>query len=267
MRSGLCLLCGAEDQEVVFSYARRPEGETDFGIPPEHYRREFRRCRRCGHMSAFTGPQLTSLYARAYVDATYADGELDASFERIMSLPPERSDNAQRVRRIQEWMVDRGREHTLLDVGSGLGVFPAAMAEAGWRCTALDPDPRAADHAERRIGVNTICTDFMVAENLGQFSLITLNKVLEHVEDPVQMLARTRRFLGPSGTVYVEVPDGELAAEDPEGENREEFFIEHLHAFSASSLSLLVDRTGYTSRRIERIRDPSGKYTLAAFLE
>ena len=66
--------------------------------------------------------------------------------------------------------------------------------------------------------------------------------------------------------MYVELPDGEGAATDPDGPNREEFFIEHLHVFSMSSMSLLADRARLRMLNAERIREPSGKYTLFAFL-
>jgi SAM-dependent methyltransferase len=183
-----------------------------------------------------------------------------------MSLPPERSDNLQRVARIRERLGDGGGTQTVLDVGSGLAVFPARMREAGWVCTALDPDPRAVEHARTAAGVEAVCADFMEAKDLGAFDLVTLNKVLEHVPEPAAMLARTREFLTQHGHVYLELPDGEAAATDPDGANREEFFIEHLHVFSMSSVSLLADRAGLVTQQLERVREPSGKYTLFAFL-
>jgi SAM-dependent methyltransferase len=264
-RLGDCPLCGGKEHELVFRYAERPERETDFGIPPEQYEREFWRCERCGLMTGVMDLDPVELYEGAYVDATYSAKGVAETFERIMSLPPERSDNVQRVRRIEE-ELGRGGGRTLLDVGSGLGVFPARMKEAGWRCTALDPDPRAADHLRDEVGVEAVCADFMEAEDLGSFSLITLNKVLEHVPDPVRMLDRSRRFLASDGVVYVELPDGEAAAADPDGPDREEFFIEHLWAFSPRSLELLAQRARFAADRVERIREPSGKYTLFAFL-
>ena len=39
---------------------------------------------------------------------------------------------------------------TLLDVGSGLAVFPAVMKEMGWLCTALDPDVRGKLRMQQR---------------------------------------------------------------------------------------------------------------------
>lgn len=260
-----CPCCGGEDLEVAFEYEEPPAGETWFGLSPQEYRREFRRCASCGHYLARLSIPVERLYSGAYVNATYdsADG-LARAYRRIMELPPELSDNVQRVQRI---VARLGADGRVLDVGSGLGVFPARMLERGWEVTALDPDERAVEHARSVVGVEAVQADFFEADGLGRFDLVTLNKVLEHVVDPVAMLARTRDFLNPSGTVYVEVPDGPGAAADPDGPAREEFFIEHLHAFSEDSLERLAERAGFKVAHLERLREPSGKYTLLAFLD
>ena len=54
-----------------------------------------------------------------------------------------------------------------------------------------------------------------------------------------------------------------LAAVD--GPGREEFFIEHLHVFSPQSLAVTVEKAGLAVFELERVREPSGKYTLFAF--
>jgi SAM-dependent methyltransferase len=254
-------MCAGTELELAFRYQEPPPGETPFGL--ERYEREYRRCATCGHFLAVTAIDLTQLYSGEYVDATYSADGVARTYERIMSLPPERSDNVQRVARVRKHLGDRG---TVLDVGSGLAVFPARIKAAGWACTALDPDPRMVEHARAAAGVDAVCADFMEARDLGRFDLVTLNKVLEHVQDPAAMLARTREFLAEGGRVYIELPDGEAAADDPDGPNREEFFIEHLHVFSMSSMSLLADRAGLMTESAERLREPSGKYTLCAFL-
>jgi SAM-dependent methyltransferase len=144
-------------------------------------------------------------------------------------------------------------------------VFVHRMAAAGWRCTALDPDPRAARHARETAGVTAVCADLATAGDLGRFDAVTFNKVLEHVPDPVSMLRRGAAHLTPGGFVYVEVPDGERAA--LAGADREEFFVDHWHVFSAASLALLAGQAGFRTLALERLREPSGKFTLRAFLE
>lgn len=262
MTGPLRCACDGAYLELAFSYDAPPEGETPFALAGAAYRRDVRRCALCGHFVSHHDLALDALYAGDYVSATYGGDGLREAFDRIVALPPERSDNHGRVRRVVEFAG--GRPGSVLDVGSGLCVFLYEMKRAGAVCTALDPDPRAAAHAREVVGVEAVCGDFMTAEGLGSFDIVTLNKVLEHVEDPVAMLDRCARVLAPGGFVYIEVPDGDAAA--AEGPEREEFFIEHLHVFSPASLALLIARAGFSPVRIERLREPSTKYTLAAFL-
>lgn len=247
--------CDGRFLETAWVYDEPPEGETRFELAGP-YRREVRRCGVCGHF--VSRHDLGDIYGGMYVDQTYGE-RLRATYERIVALPDEESDNAGRVRRVREWAGPAPR--TTLDVGSGLCVF---LARLGWPGTALDPDPRAVEHARSVVGVEAVCADYMSVEGLGRFGLVTFNKVLEHVEDPVAMLARSREHLTEDGVVYVELPDGDAAA--AEGPGREEFFVEHLHAFSPASVALLAERAGFSPERIDRFREPSTKYTLAALL-
>jgi SAM-dependent methyltransferase len=208
------------------------------------------------------------LYQGDYVDATYGEDRVAATFKRIISLPPGQSDNEGRVRRLVQFarrhlQLTDGYTPKVLDVGSGLCVFLHRLAREGWACLALDPDPRMAAHARRRVGVPAVCGEFLSFHNLGLFEVVAFNKVLEHVTDPVGMLAHARNFLRPGGFVYLEVPDGEAAWEA--GPGREEFFIEHYHVFSWKSVANLVTLAGYDLLNRERLREPSGKFTLRVF--
>ena len=140
-----CSLCAGE---VVpwHRYTAPPPGETAFDLPD--YDRTLLRCGVCGHMVSTVA--LADLYSGAYMDATYAGDALAATYERVMALPPERSDNTARVERV---LAAAGPSGRALDVGAGLGVFPARLRDAGWEVVALDPDRRAVEHLRERVGV------------------------------------------------------------------------------------------------------------------
>ncbi len=264
--------CDGQSFSSVFTYNAPPEGEIRFEFSVSgQYRRTVLRCKLCGHFVSIHEMDDSVLYTGDYISANYQDQEgVRQTFERIISLDPSQSDNVGRVRRILDFaathmpIANRDRPPSVLDVGSGLGVFPYKMKEAGWDCTALDPDIRAVKHVQEVVGVRAIQGDFMTTQDIGRFDVVTFNKVLEHVEDPVAMLAKSANHLHKDGFVYVEVPDGEAAVVD--GPGREEFFIDHLHIFSAASLALLVTRSGFELVSIERLREPSSKYTLRAFM-
>jgi SAM-dependent methyltransferase len=263
------LNCPCDGRHLVpaFAYTARPEGEVAFPLAGD-YRRDYRRCSLCEHWFSHHEMDLAALYDGNYVDATYGDG-MRRTYERVMALPAERSDNLGRVAAVRAFAERRFAgtrpAPSLLDVGAGLAVFPARMKAAGWRCTALDPDPRAALHAREVAGVAAVIGDFRrIAATLDRFDVVSFNKVLEHVEDPVAMLAASRGLVAPGGFVYVELPDVAAAVE---GEGREEFFIEHHHVFSAASVALLAARAGFRLLALEALHEPSGKYTLRSFLE
>lgn len=265
-------MCGTTDFSVLFEYREPPEGETRFSFShsADYYRRVLE-CGTCGHMISVHDIDLRAFYTQDYLDSTYGKHGLNASFQRIISLPPSQSDNAGRVARVLRFaekyfeQVRRGdTKITLLDVGSGLCVFPYKMKKAGWECTVCEPDQRMVTHASETVGVQAICGDFMELANIGRFDVVTFNKILEHVTDPVTMLQKGKDFLKPGGFIYIELPDGEAAKSD--GPGREEFFLEHYHIFSAASTCLLAKKAGFHIIQKERLQEPSTKYTLRAFL-
>jgi hypothetical protein len=261
-------MCGADRFASVHIYFDRPDGEVRFANRSGVYRREIFRCSLCRHYVSVSEFSADAFYESAYVSSTYGDADgLWEAFNRITALPPDRSDNSGRVERVLEYAHEHfgggTGSRSVLDVGSGLCVFLHRMKAAGWACTALDPDERAVIHARSAVGVEVLHGDLMGIEAAPRFDLVTLNKVLEHGEDPVEMLDRGRAFVRPGGLVYIEVPDGEAAAAD--SFQREEFFIEHFHVFSSASVALLAARAGLRANSIERVKEPSTKYTLRAF--
>ena len=261
--------CQGRQTKVAAAYDAPPDGETRFDFGSQPYRRAYRSCTLCGHWFGQHELDLTLMYESAYVDATYGgtDG-MRRRFETLLALPFERSDNRGRVARILAFAPKRAAAPAtrprLLDVGAGLGVFPAAMTEAGWEVVALEKDHRVVEHLRAVAGVEALAEDLLQLDpmTLAPFDAVTFNKVLEHVEDPLPLLQSAGRLTSPDGFVYVEVPD---VAASTAGAAREEFFVEHHHVFTPASLAMLTERAGLSVAAVERLREPSGKFTLRMF--
>jgi SAM-dependent methyltransferase len=261
--------CEGRYLERAFQYDAPPAGETAFDLGGQVYERAYDRCALCEHWFGHHTLDLSSLYTKDYVDATY--GSVTGMVERldkILALPPERSDNAGRVAYIQAFIEQHlpgsYGQRRLLDIGAGIGVFPAAMKTLGWQVIGVEPDPRTAQHLQENVGIQALSVDLftLFPEQIGLFDLITFNKVLEHVEDPTALLSHVRCLLKPQGYCYVELPDVSAAIEGP---RREEFFIEHHHVFSATSMVLLAKCAGLQLVALEQLREPSSKFTLRGF--
>ncbi len=269
LKPKICPITGDTKSNLVFSYDLPPPDEIGFlRSSEEPYLREVWQFSPGGHFLSLHEMKVVTEYDGAYMDATYKDFEtIKATFNRIVGLKSENSDNFGRINGIIDFATSwfcSNKKPNLLDVGSGLGVFPHAVKEIGWQCTAIDPDKRAIKHLTESIGVSRICGDFIAIKPMKKFDIVTINKVLEHVSNPIEMLAKSLEWIKSDGFVYIEVPDGEVASTF--GPNREEFFIEHLHIFSLASTVILAQRSGFLVESIKRVCEPSGKYTLRAFL-
>ena len=83
---------------------------------------------------------------------------------------------------------------SLLDIGCGNGRFLTVMRMLGWRVHGIEPDERSAENARRSSGARI---DAELDEGLyppAHFDVITLNHAMEHIADPVTLLARCFRL-------------------------------------------------------------------------
>ncbi|MEK6477048.1 class I SAM-dependent methyltransferase [Catalinimonas sp. 4WD22] len=264
-----CYLCGATDHKEIVRLRHKPEGETDYGIPADQYDRVITQCLNCLVYTNQHELLSSAMYEGAY-NASISLGSIRERYDKVMNLPPEKSDNRQRVQRIADFLQAKDialDDCDVLDVGSGTCVFLGAMKALGPRCACIDPDPQAVKHAQEYVGLPIAhagtLDDFPYEK---KFDLITFNKVLEHVKDPVNMLEKAERLLKEGGFVYVELPEGARAEQQAIVAQRQEFFVEHYTIFNEFSFRKLAERAGFETQEIEIITEPSGKLTIYGFL-
>ena len=265
-----CILCGCQELIRVETIKSRPDSEADFGINPEKYRRDIYNCPECNVYNNVHSFDLDGLYAAKYNESVYSN-DLITNFKYIMDLPDDQSDNKNRVSRILSYLNDTSTKKQLpkiLDVGSGLCVFLAEMIKnINIQSYCIDPSPLSVKHAIKNAGVDfSFQGNFMDFNTEDKFDLITFNKVLEHVKNPVEMLSKAKNMLNNNGLIYIELPDGNAASTNNGYINREEFFLDHFAIYTNKSVDYLVNSAGLKSERIEHIHEPSDKYTIYSFI-
>ena len=259
----LCRFCKS-NKVLIKQFNRPPKGETNFGFLP--YNRSLWQCTGCQHITNKHNFNIdTTFYKKTYQRTTYKE-KARSRFTDLMSLPREQSDNRQRVNFIDNFWNDtqKNKEKSCLDVGSGLGVFPAVLKELNWDCVAIEPDPEACEIIREQIGIEVLSGDLIECQKIGEFNLICFNKVLEHTQNPKEMLLQSTSHLKSGGLLYIELPDGETALKES-GPDREEFFVEHFDAYSQKSMELLMNSVRFKILTIDQVYEPSGKFTLRAF--
>jgi SAM-dependent methyltransferase len=224
---GACPICGARERELLFAGLE----DRIFMVAPGKW--DLHRCARCG--SGYLDPRPTPdtigiAYASypTHRDATpapyrelselrrwqrlLANGYKNARFgtrlEPASSLgplvaffmPEQRRILDRQFRQLQE-IAPSGR---VLDIGCGDAGFLACARSIGWEAVGTDIDPVVIEKARRR--------GFEVYEGIidgvpGEFDVITVAHVIEHVHDPLAVLRACFERLRPGGAIWIETPN------------------------------------------------------------
>lgn len=269
-----CRLCGGQLGQVLLEITEPDRFERHCGVTADNYRRLWVECGTCGAVNDVLPKASEEGLARlrsGYYEVDLSGGDVSAKYRTVMALSPEKSDNWQRVLRIRsfvsQWFMETAKPLKMLDIGAGTGVFLSRLIEedaSGWSATAFEPDPRAAAHLRSLGRFKVVEAVFTGCEGLRGYHLVTLNKVIEHVEFPQTLIKAARSALLPErGILYVEVPDKLTIGRRPSNDNI--LGALHYHLYDPASLARLLVREGFEPLRIERVFEPSGKITVFAF--
>jgi 2-polyprenyl-3-methyl-5-hydroxy-6-metoxy-1,4-benzoquinol methylase len=157
------------------------------------------RCSTCG--TVFSDVDAAS-YAAAQRNAWH-EAELSGEAQSFYGVARELT----RLRFLDRFRLSgAGR---LLDVGCGLGYFVADAGAAGWDAYGCDTSEHWTRHAAALIGApqRIACSGPTAALFGGDFDLITVWDVLEHIHDPLPFLRGIADLLAPRGRVFIRTPN------------------------------------------------------------
>jgi 2-polyprenyl-3-methyl-5-hydroxy-6-metoxy-1,4-benzoquinol methylase len=166
------------------------------------------------------------------------------------------------------------RSVSVLDVGCGNGSQLAIpLADRGYRVTGIDPHVASIERAKRFHGARFVCG--LSTSLTGQYDVVIISEVLEHLRDPESLLADALRLVVQNGLLIVTVPNGyglfELDARIYSLLNLD-FMFNTLYSFRrkllrkpnpAPLISSSDDTTGHVQRfTLEKLREMFRKYGL-----
>tara|TARA_B100001093_G_scaffold52260_1_gene44339 strand:+ start:27081 stop:27923 length:843 start_codon:yes stop_codon:yes gene_type:complete len=267
-----CISCGNSrfrnnflvDREDKFAInGRRKE-------KPAHYFE----CSDCG---LFTLDDISD-YQNIYSDGGYYESEdkndtlnyIKNRFDFVVNLDHGKSDNKERIKRFLNFIDSHAASKlNILDIGAGMGVFFYELyGKIKFKGVALELDPYCTLHLKKIFKNYPFRVTNELIENFvcdNTFEFITINRVLEHVFNPVNFLKKLKKFITKSSTIYVEVPDSESYYLG--GSNDEAFGYGHYHVYSPEALIKVFNLSGYKVSELKRCIEPSNKYTLYGFFK
>jgi 2-polyprenyl-3-methyl-5-hydroxy-6-metoxy-1,4-benzoquinol methylase len=256
-----CIACRSKDLEVIDSgkfsedplrtfIEEDPWGESPLPYLGDHAW-EYVGCVRCGqrfHKSLLTPEWQEVRFSR------WMSEEAIHEFERRAGTNSPRSKLEKGIALVRhalrlEKMTRpiRGEDAVrLLDFGCGWGEFPALANLLGFEAYGVDRSPARQETSRGRGAVVFPDLD-AVAEAVGQgFHAITLFQVLEHVEEPLELLVALHERMVPGAVLVLEVPD----CQGVEGlKSRSDYFkihpLEHINCFTSESLRKIARRAGF----------------------
>ncbi len=185
---------------------------------------DFSRCKLCGEQAAvpkYSLPQMT-VYACGNCDFHSIDALDDFPPEQPegtllteksrkfieSKLPQNRKRMKKNLRFIRAHLSPTGRH--CLDIGSGVGLFPALWQKAGGVAQGIEPQQIFREFAQenfqlrlRRELIEDPCWQIDCAEI---FDLVTIWDTLEHVNFPAETLKAACRVIKPGGHLFLDTP-------------------------------------------------------------
>lgn len=164
----------------------------------------------------------------------------------------------ERLAALEEWLQLAGfagpdaPPFSILDVGSGPGLFLLEARKRGWETLGVEPSRAAHDYSVERYGldVRNETFDQFAAECHSTFDAVFMGEVLEHVPNPERHIDLAHSLLNPNGLLLLVVPNDysilQGAVEKHGIEDR--WWLappQHLNYFNVRSLAGLVRRCGF----------------------
>lgn len=160
------------------------------------------------------------------------------------------------ARRRIEWLSQRSLPGPLLEIGPGRGYLLDEARVAGFDPVGVEPSPQLAARITAEFGVPVEC-GFVGEVDLphDEYDVICLYHVLEHVEDPVDLLRRLGELLAADGLLVIEVPNFASAMAQRRGDRWAAVQLTELHVsqFAPRTLRQLVERAGLEVAEVDTV--------------
>jgi SAM-dependent methyltransferase len=155
---------------------------------------------------------------------------------------------------------------SVLELGLGHGFTTNIFSEKYARHVVLEGSPAVIGNFRSKYPdckAEIVETWFEVFDTDERFDVIVMGFILEHVDDPFQIISRYRRFLAPGGRMFLAVPNAEVLnrklghlaglLDDMETLSENDLLLGHKRYYTVRTLTDEIIRAGYKVDRMEGI--------------
>ena len=259
----VCHVCGSSEATAVVDFDRLRTLTSD--VRPWHAQSTLLTCPRCSITTKLVDSEYLAQVGEVY--ATYDLFELSGGSDQEKMGTGGFSTRSHQIIAGLKASGLIGRTGDLLDFGCGRGAFLQAFAQLvpDWTLTGSDQTEVNREEIERIPGA--CYTSSPLTEMESSFDLISMVHVLEHIPNPLAVLADLTARLSPRGLLLIQVPHLMQSPFDVA-------IFDHCSHFNPAGLCGLLDMasfevlsvtTDWVSKEISVVARPSGP--AGAFVE
>ena len=260
-----CVNCGKLEATERKTYSTPDPYEQTVGISADGYWRSWVSCMHCGlFRSEYSRDSeiIHTIYESDYraSNTTWRKQSVEDLFLKIINIPKEESETAFRLDWLrsslkileQSGLCKLSENPSMIDIGGASGVFAYAMKEQGFEASVVDPSSDGS--FIEKYGISYQKGYF--GQDDTQYNLLSFLYVLEHVNDPSELLELSKSRLKPNGILFFELPDA--SAFHIVEEDHDAFNACHLWLFGASHITSLLQKHGFSVLALQRYRTVRG---------
>ena len=193
-------------------------------------------CKECGLI--WSDPRPTEDQLREYYASDYRREYKGVYQPKLKHIYRDAHSALRRYHFLEEIL---GENKSILDIGSGTGVFVYVLRKLGFNAAGLEPNEGYANYSLGEFHIPVQIGFIQDIEDSTRYDVITLNHVLEHLDDPLGTLQKIASLLKPGGFLAMGVPNAENIRQDPK--NR--YHLAHLYTFNPEILAYMGNKAGY----------------------
>ena len=196
------------------------------------------RCDECSLV--FSNPQVDE----SVVLEEYREGGSNDLWVDVLTSPRQLDMDRAKFEEILDELEPHRGEGRLLDIGTSIGLFLRLALDRGWTGRGTEFGRRALAYAQGELGVPV--DDSPIEELEGEYDVVSVLSVLEHVNRPREFLRHVSRLLKSGGATYLIVPNVDSLATRVLHERAATFDgRNHLLYLSPRTLRELLAREGF----------------------
>ncbi|EPY6472742.1 methyltransferase domain-containing protein [Clostridium sporogenes] len=234
-----CIGCNCKEYEII-NVINQSLVETNLGLI--NPLRVWVKCKKCGLIYTNLIPSEESMdefYFQVWKERRKGGKytNVDNSIEFLISMSNKRLEKLENIYK---------KKGSILDIGTGIGVFTGVAKERGWQVEGLEFNKNDCEYAKKNFGITLLQENFYDFSNDRKYDVVTMFEVIEHLRTPLKDLKKIGEIVKKDGMFVIATPIVDSLHAKKEGLNAANWYVvAHLSYFSFDVLKNYLHLAGF----------------------